>query len=1283
MRDIDKTKGQLVDELAAMRQRTSELETSLGERKTMHEALRESEQNFRALAENSLDAITVFSEEGIPVYANRRAAEITGYSIAERTNKTFLEFVHPEESEKLMERFKRRIEGKPVTSHYETVIVRMNGRSLPIELASTRTVWRGKPAVLVVYRDIAERKMTEEALRDSEEKLRLMFESVDDGIAVTDLEGTITEVNSRGLELYGASTKSEVLGKSAFELIAPADRESALAAMQRTLEQGASGSIEYTLARADGSEYLGELNASLLRDGYGNPAGFIAIVRDITERKQAEEARLAALKRVSDVIEAMPDALIMLDTNGNVLQINSAYTKMFGLKTKEVVGKNIMELPTMRPEDAEKGMKLMKEVLETGGTEGIDMVVYTKWGKEFPINATGTIVKDAEGNPTYFVSTMRDITERKQAEEALRESEERFRALIENALDAIVILNSDGTIRYESPSMERMTGRKAKVRIGKDPLEFSHPDDIPNVIEAFAQLLENQTTTVHTELRLQHEDGSWRTFEVVGNNLLDNPAVAGTVLNLRDITQRKRAEEETAKAKAYLESALTSTPDGVLLMDRQGRFTYVNAAFLKWVGRAAQDFIGKTVREISPPLMSPETTEIIAERVSRRLETGNPIAGVEVEVIDKDGKPMPISYSAAGIRDEVGSILGEVVFLGDITERKKMEEALRESERNYRVLFESTIDGAVVIDAETMKVVLANQTAARMYGFSMEEVTTANLLEYIHPDDRDRALNAIAEDMFEKDLRQVEEFRTLTKDGGVRWIAGVGTRVEYQGRLAGLISFRDITEQKRTDERLRELYEQERESRQRVEAEMKRRVEFTRALAHELKTPLTSVLASSDLLASELHDEPLLSLARNISQGASSLNSRIDELLDLARGEVGMLQLKLEPVDLLQLLRETADSMRPLASSHGQSLTLDLPPSLSPVRADAARVQQVITNLLGNAFKFTPVAGSITLRAKEKDAALVVEVRDTGPGMSKEEQKRLFEPYHRLHREPSGGLGLGLSLCKTLVELHGGQIWVRSNVGRGSTFGFSLPLEAADEQAVESEMPTKLWKVLIIEDDQEIVSFVSVAFQMRWPEAQLISSSLGEEGLELVETENPDLVILDLGLPDTSGFEVLRQVRLFSSVPVVILTVRADEADMVKGLEWGADDYVVKPFRQLELLARLKVQLRKQIPPGEEAPIICGSLRLDPSTYQLTYGGKEISLTIVEGRIMQYLMQNAGHVITHSRLAEAVWEEDHPGAVDSLRVYIRYLREKLEEDPSHPQLILTKVGIGYLLAKSV
>ena len=222
-------------------------------------------------------------------------------------------------------------------------------------------------------------------------------------------------------------------------------------------------------------------------------------------------------------------------------------------------------------------------------------------------------------------------------------------------------------------------------------------------------------------------------------------------------------------------------------------------------------------------------------------------------------------------------------------------------------------------------------------------------------------------------------------------------------------------------------------------------------------------------------------------------------------------------------------------------------------------------------------------------------------------------------------------------------------------------------------------KVLIIEDDQEIVEAVSLAFQIRWPEAKLVSTHLGERGIELVESENPDVTILDLGLPDISGFEVLKQIRLFSSVPVLILTVRADEADIVKGLEWGADDYVVKPFRQLELLSRVKALTRRRGP--EEAPLVCGQLHFNPSTGQLLYGEKEISLTRTEGRILHHLMRNAGQVVTHSGLAETVWGDDYPDAADSIKVYVRRLREKLEADPSHPQLILTKAGIGYLLAK--
>jgi two-component system KDP operon response regulator KdpE len=224
-------------------------------------------------------------------------------------------------------------------------------------------------------------------------------------------------------------------------------------------------------------------------------------------------------------------------------------------------------------------------------------------------------------------------------------------------------------------------------------------------------------------------------------------------------------------------------------------------------------------------------------------------------------------------------------------------------------------------------------------------------------------------------------------------------------------------------------------------------------------------------------------------------------------------------------------------------------------------------------------------------------------------------------------------------------------------------------------------KVLIIEDDQDIVETISLALQIRWPEAKLVSTHLGENGIELAESEAPDVVILDLGLPDIGGFEVLKQIRLFSSVPVIILTVRAEEADVVKGLEWGADDYIVKPFSQLELLARVKAQIRGQMRTREEQPIVCGPLRFDPATRELYYREREISLTRTEAQIVHHLMKNAGHVVTYSSLAEEVWGTDYPGAADSLKVHIRRLREKIEDDPSHPQLILTKSGVGYLLTR--
>jgi two-component system, OmpR family, response regulator VicR len=224
-------------------------------------------------------------------------------------------------------------------------------------------------------------------------------------------------------------------------------------------------------------------------------------------------------------------------------------------------------------------------------------------------------------------------------------------------------------------------------------------------------------------------------------------------------------------------------------------------------------------------------------------------------------------------------------------------------------------------------------------------------------------------------------------------------------------------------------------------------------------------------------------------------------------------------------------------------------------------------------------------------------------------------------------------------------------------------------------------KILIIEDNTDIIETIRVILEVRWPEIKIITAGLGRKGLELAKKETPDVIILDIGLPDISGYDVLKEIRAFSRVPVLILTVKREEVDIVKGLESGADDYLIKPFHKLELLARIRALVRRSSPDPEDGVLVSGDLRFNPLLRQLFLGQKEIAITATEGNILHELLKNAGRVVTYSRLADAVWGEDYQNANEALWVYIRRLRKKIEENPEEPQRILTKTGIGYQLKK--
>lgn len=222
-------------------------------------------------------------------------------------------------------------------------------------------------------------------------------------------------------------------------------------------------------------------------------------------------------------------------------------------------------------------------------------------------------------------------------------------------------------------------------------------------------------------------------------------------------------------------------------------------------------------------------------------------------------------------------------------------------------------------------------------------------------------------------------------------------------------------------------------------------------------------------------------------------------------------------------------------------------------------------------------------------------------------------------------------------------------------------------------------KFVIIEDDLDIIESVTITLKMGWAEAEIISSGLGHEGIEIVEKMIPDLVILDIGLPDINGYEIIKQIRLFSSVPILVLTVRSSEPDVVKALELGANEYIVKPFRQMEFLARLRLILRKQNTSYPTSRFIFGKWQFDHYSHRLFSNEKEVHLSNTESSLLSYLYLNKGNTVTFKDLARILWDDDYPGYKDAIRVYIRRLRKKIEDNPAKPEIILTKMGIGYYL----
>ncbi|AHB14207.1 MULTISPECIES: PAS domain-containing sensor histidine kinase [Dehalococcoides] len=379
----------------------------------------------------------------------------------------------------------------------------------------------------------------------------------------------------------------------------------------------------------------------------------------------------------------------------------------------------------------------------------------------------------------------------------------------------------------------------------------------------------------------------------------------------------------------------------------------------------------------------------------------------------------------------------------EIAKLKQCNYALKKERLKYRELFNRANDAILLFKFnnpnEPVTITDANTAACKHFGYTYEELIGKTNLFIDSPETAIRGTE-ILNDLFIKG-HEVLEIAHKNKNGESIPVE-INHKIIYLAGDTMIISvIRDITARKKNEQELRESLEREKQLRETLENEISQRVTFMRALVHELKTPLTSMLATSELLSKNLKEEPNHSYIKCLYAGIQDLNLRVDELLDIARGEVGLLRLECEPLNIYELLKDVEEIIRPVFESNAQKLTISLQNSLPVVVADYKRLKQVILNLLDNAAKYTPLGGDIRLSAAAGNKYLVIEVKDNGKGMSPKETGALFKLYSRSNKKGSpSGLGIGLALSKMIVDLHEGEITVKSKLGEGSTFTFSIPL---------------------------------------------------------------------------------------------------------------------------------------------------------------------------------------------------------------------------------------------------